>query len=57
MCGMINAERKPHYPTFSDVVPNIAPDIAKPAVEIQYIKDFINQRQSKKLFDTMIIFE
>ena len=47
MCGKISAERKAHYPTFLDVVPNIVSDIAKPAVELQYIKDFINQRQSK----------
>ena len=44
MCGKISAERKAHYPTFLDVVPNIVSDIAKPAVELQYMKDFISQR-------------
>ena len=43
----ISAEKNNHYPTFSGVVPNIVSDIAKPAVELQYIKDFIKQRQSK----------
>lgn len=36
--------RKAHYPTFLDVVPNIVSDIAKPAVEFQYMKDVISQR-------------
>ena len=44
MCGKMNAERKAHYPTFLGVVPNIVSDIAKPAVEFQYMKDFISQR-------------
>ena len=47
LCAENKCGKNNHYPTLSGVVPNIVSDIAKPAVELQYIKDFINQRQSK----------